>query len=245
MVIISSEIILRGFLHRALMLTLIIILWECNRRDTKWYCSQEPDRFAGGGPFAKDLLSRDTALPVKPRLESSTLQLSFISFPCLLFSVVYSHTALELPQDLFAAIHFTLYLCCILSSGQQVLSHPWGRTWEALMRRKWATGSGEQQEVVSTHKKHWSVSCYQQRCFSHTGLKNEASQPYVPGSFPNCLFCSVHLYVCFCANTILFTDEQNKLVAPRGQKDERRGKVSKGDREVQITRYKINWAIKI
>ena len=152
MVIISSEIILRGFLHRALMLTLIIILWECNRSDTKWYCSQEPDRFAGGGPFVKDLLSRDTALPVKPRLESSTLQLSFLSFPCLLFSVVYSHTALELPQDLFAAIHFTLYLCCILSSGQQVLSHPWGRTWEALMRRKWATGSGEQQEVVSNRK---------------------------------------------------------------------------------------------
>ena len=182
MVIISSEIcqqfiILRGFLHRALMLTLIIILWECNRRDTKWYFSQEPDRFAGGRPFVKHLLSRDTALPVKPRLESSTLRLSILSLPCLLFSLVYFHTALELPQGLFTTIHFTLYLCCILRSGQQVLSHPWGRTWDALMRRRWATGSGEQQAVVSTHKRHCGVSCYQQRCFSHTGLKNEASQP--------------------------------------------------------------------
>jgi len=157
MVIISSEIcqqfiILRGFLHRALMLTLIIILWECNRSDTKWYFSQEPDRFAGGRPFVKHLLSRDTALPVKPRLESSTLRLSILSLPCLLFSLVYFHTALELPQGLFTAIHFTLYFCCILSSGQQVLSHPWGRTWEALMRRRWATGRGEQQAVVSNRK---------------------------------------------------------------------------------------------
>ena len=167
MVIISSEIcqqfiILRGFLHRALMLTLIIILWKCNRSDTKWYFSQEPDRFAGGRPFVKHLLSRDTALPVKPRLESSTLRLSLLSLPCLLFSLVYFHTALELPQGLFTAIHFTLYLCCILSSRQQVLSHPWGRTWEALMRHRWATGSGEQQAVVS-NRQWWATGSGEQQ----------------------------------------------------------------------------------
>lgn len=147
MVIISSEIILRGFLHRALMLTLIIILWECNRSDTKWYCSQEPDRFAGGGPFVKYLLSRDTALPVKPRLESSTLRLSFLSFPCLLFSVV-TLTALELPQGLFTPPSISHCVQHVLSSRQQ--SYPsLGknlRSSEAQVsnRKWWATGSGEQ-----------------------------------------------------------------------------------------------------
>lgn len=57
--------------------------------------------------------------------------------------------------------------------------------------------------------------CYQQRCFSHTGLKMKLlSHTYLVHS--QTVYSVLFIYMYVCANTVLFTDEQNKL--PEGRR---------------------------
>ena len=157
MVIISSEIcqqfiVLKGFLHRALMLTLIIILWECNRSDTKWYCSQEPDRFAAGRPFVKSAKQRHCLTSeTKIGIWCPGALFSFFSLSLLFLSLL-SHSTVASPVPVqFRAAGL------VPSLGENLRS---SNESQVSNRKWWTTGSGEQQEVVSTQRRHWSVPCY-------------------------------------------------------------------------------------
>ena len=139
-------------------------------------------------------------LRVKSRLESNALGLSSLCpsfFPfSLSFLSLCSHNTVASPGPVYRRPFHTVR-CCVLSSGQQVLSHPWGRAWEAPGRHSssfGATGSGV--HMKSTEMSHvinrslsvilaWKMKLLNRMCLVHFWALYSVPSPV-------CLFLCQH-----------------------------------------------------